>query len=169
LKNNLGVDQTGLAFRVEGRAIAGGIETSRVTWEAEVVTITADEAMAPQADPEERSALDDAMEFLRGVLADGAMPAKRIYADARDAGHSERTVRRAQKALQIEVRKDGKGPWLWALPAKVANNAEDGHTKTLDTYCHIGHLRPNGAAQEQEPIPQTLNDRATTDVEGRQP
>ena len=55
------------------------------------------------------------------LLADGAIRAKLVYAEGRDAGYSERTIRRAQKALGIEAAKDGlKGPWSWSLPPKVA-------------------------------------------------
>ncbi|MBI3068655.1 MAG: AAA family ATPase, partial [Betaproteobacteria bacterium] len=44
LKNNLGHDQTGLAFTVEEFRLLCGIETSRVGWEGHPVTITAEEA-----------------------------------------------------------------------------------------------------------------------------
>ena len=97
--------------------------------------------MIPQGDPEERSAVDDAKEFLAGLLADGPMPAKRVYGEARDAGHSERTIRRAQKALGVEAIKEGlKGSWLWKLPVKMANKAEDGHTNCVDAFGNLGHL-----------------------------
>jgi hypothetical protein len=47
IKNNLGEDQTGYAFSVDSARLDAGIETSRVTWEAVAVTVTADEALAP--------------------------------------------------------------------------------------------------------------------------
>jgi hypothetical protein len=124
LKNNNGSDETGLAFAVQPAQVgndAGIIETSRVVWESEAVTVTADEAMTPHGDPEERTAIEDAKHFLQGLLEDGPMRAKQVYAEGRDAGYSERTVRRAQKALGIEAAKDGvKGPWSWRLPPKMA-------------------------------------------------
>jgi putative DNA primase/helicase len=142
LKNNNN-DQTGLAFAVQSaqvRSDAGLIETSCVAWEAEAVTMTADEAMTPQGDPEERSAVGDAKNFLRGLLADGAISAKRVYAEAREAGYSERTMRRAQKALSVEAVKDGlKAGWSWRLPSKAAKFPEDGHTKSVAAF---GRLQP---------------------------
>ncbi|MBM4312517.1 MAG: AAA family ATPase, partial [Deltaproteobacteria bacterium] len=142
IKNNIGNDQSGLAFTVESHSLPGNIETSRVNWEAEAVTITADEAMAPQGDPEEQSALDDAKEFLNTLLADGPVSNKQIRGDAEGAGHSWQTVRRAQKALGIEAHKEGmKGPWLWCLPSKALNNTEDVQAKSVSTFGGSEHLQ----------------------------
>ncbi len=144
IKNNIGNDQSGLAFTVESHSLPGNIETSRVSWEAEAVTITADEAMAPQGDPEELSALDDAKEFLSTLLADGPVSNKQIRGDAEGAGHSWQTIRRAQKALGIEAHKDGmKGPWLWCLPPKMFNKPEDAQAKVVSTFGESEHLLDN--------------------------
>jgi hypothetical protein len=125
LKNNIGNDQTGLAFKIETASVkspAGMIETSRIAWEPDAVMVTADEAMTPQGDPEERSALEDAKDFLRGLLADGPVRAKIVKEDAAGAGHSVAAIRRAQKVLDIEARKEGgnfgggRQQWIWALP-----------------------------------------------------
>ena len=138
IKNNIGNDQSGLAFAVQSaqvKSAAGVIETSCVMWEAEAVTITADEAMTTANDPEERTELVDAKAFLAGLLADGKMPAKRVYGEGREAGYSERTIRRAQKALCIEAEKDGmKGPWYWTLPPKTAKDSEGGLTNSVDAF-----------------------------------
>lgn len=119
LKNNLGNDQTGLAFTVESTQVessAGTIETSRVVWAAGTVTVTATEAMRPQIHDDERSELGEAKDFLRGLLADGAMPSRQIQADAAGAGHAWRTVQRAQKSLGIvAVKKGMKEGWVWQL------------------------------------------------------
>ena len=146
LKNNIGNDETGYAFSVEGVTLPGGIETCRVSWESEPVTVTADEAMAPAGGPEERSDLDDCKEFLRGLLSDGPVPSKQVKADVDGAGHSWATVRRAQKALGIVPEKEGmKGPWLWRLPPKVLKSPEDAHQKNMSTFGENEHLRqPSG-------------------------
>ena len=52
----------------------GMIENSRVVWESSVVTVTAEEAMKPQAHDDERDDLDDAKDFLCGLLVDGPVP-----------------------------------------------------------------------------------------------
>ena len=144
IKNNIGNDQSGLAFTVEAHSLPGNIETSRVSWEAEAVTITADEIMSPQGDPEELSALDDAKEFLSTLLADGPVSSKQIRVDAEGAGHSWPTIRRAQKALGIEAHKDGmKGPWLWCLPPKMPNKPEDAQAKVVSTFGESERLLDN--------------------------
>jgi hypothetical protein len=142
IKNNIGNDESGLAFTVESATLPGGIETSHVRWEEEAVVITADEAMAPQGDPEERSALDNAKLFLTNLLADGPVSSKQIRMDAEGAGHSWPTVRRAQKALGIEANKEAmKGPWLWQLPMKMLKSCEGAQEKTVSIFEGNDHLR----------------------------
>lgn len=132
IKNNIGNDESGLAFTVQSVTLLGGIETSRVCWEDETVAITADEAMAPNEDPEERSAMDDAKQLLTNLLADGPVSSKQIRVDAEGAGFAWRTIQRAQKALDIDAYKGGmKEGWLWMLPPKSAKKDEDGQEKNL--------------------------------------
>lgn len=120
LKNNIGSDQTGLAFAVEGVTLPGGIETSRVVWEGDPVTVTAEEAFAPDLNREDRTAVEDAREFLSGLLADGPVSSKQIRADAEGAGHHWSAIRRAQTALGVEAVKEGlKGGWTWRLSPKM--------------------------------------------------
>lgn len=119
LKNNIGNDQTGLSFTVESTQVqssAGTVETSRIVWGTEAVTVTADEAVASASNPEEHSDMQDAKTFLRDLLSDGPVPSKQIRADAEDAGYSWRTIQRAQKVLGIDAVKDGmRGGWVWKL------------------------------------------------------
>jgi KaiC/GvpD/RAD55 family RecA-like ATPase len=135
LKNNIGNDRSGLAFAIESAQVkspAGLIETSRVAWEPDPVTVTADEAMTPQGDPEERSALDDARQFLLGLLADGPVRAGQIKRDAVGAGFNWRTIQRAADRLGIERQKDGmRGGWTWKLPPKMTSTPEDDRHETV--------------------------------------
>lgn len=128
LKNNIGNDQSGLAFAVQSTQVqsaAGAIETSCVAWETEAVTLTADQAMAMQGDPEEKTALDDAREFLLGLLADGPVPAGQIRKDSEGAGFSWRTIQRAADRLGLDRKKsEMRGGWTWRLPPKAPKNTE---------------------------------------------
>jgi putative DNA primase/helicase len=145
LKNNLGVDQTGLAFRVEGRSIAGGIETSCVVWELDAVTVTADEAMAPEPRGEERSTIEEARDFLTSLLADGPIPSKVLKADADGAGFSWATIRRAADSLGVEREKLGmKKGWVWNLAPKVLKKSEDAQDSVCSTFGSNEHLRDAG-------------------------
>jgi len=120
LKNNLGTDNSGFAYTVEGlRLPESDIETSHVMWENELVTATADQVFG-QADEthDERTAMVDAKAFLRDLLRDGGVESKQIELDARGAGHSMTTLRRAAKEMNLRIAKDGYGrgaPWKWWL------------------------------------------------------
>jgi len=124
LKNNLARDGTGLAYRIEGvnvPSLAGKIETSRIVWEPDPVTISADDAMQPLP-PQKASALADAKEWLGEILAEGqSLAAKELFALAEEQDFSRQTLRRAAASLRIKPKKQGKaGPWVWSLPAEDA-------------------------------------------------
>lgn len=135
LKNNIGNDRSGLAFAIESaqvKSTAGLIETSRIAWEPDPVTVTADEAMQHQGDPEERSALDDARQFLLNLMADGPVKAGQVKSDSDGAGFNWRTIQRAADRLNIERNKDGmKGGWTWRLPPKMTSTPEDDRHETV--------------------------------------
>lgn len=116
-KNNLGDDRYGLAYRIEPTTVAEGIATSRVAWDAEPVTVTADEALAPERPGPEPNDRREAADWLRMLLADGPVLVKELRQQARDAGLSWGTVRRAKEEVGVQARKQAfaKG-WVWQLP-----------------------------------------------------
>ncbi len=145
-KSNIGPDGGGFAYDLAPGTVPNhpGIEVHVLQWgnaiegSARDLLASAEDA----GDSEERSAVEDAKDFLRGLLGDGAVAAKRVYTEGREAGYSERTLRRAKKTLGIEAVKDGlKAGWSWRLAPKVAKFPEDGHTKSLDAFGDLGHLR----------------------------
>lgn len=121
LKNNLGPDGSGLAFGIDAVTI-GDIETSRVVWSADPVTMTADEALtAARSGREQRAApqSDEAYAWLAQVLAKGPVPTVEIQQRARADGVSWRTVERAKDRLGVRSRRHGfgdAGRWAWELP-----------------------------------------------------
>ena len=127
-KNNLAAPPQGLAFRLQ-QAIIGAagkdIVASRVSWESEPVTMTANDAIAAEAEGKNsRTAGEDAGSFLRELLAFGPVSAKEIKAEAEAAGLAWATVRRAKDRLGIRPRREaaagtgfgGDGRWVWELP-----------------------------------------------------
>ncbi|MGE0469630.1 MAG: AAA family ATPase [Nitrospira sp.] len=162
LKNNLGNDQTGLAFTVEPIQLEspqGPIETSRVIWQSETVTTTAQEAMAQQDTGEERGDLDDARGFLRELLAKGPLPTKQIQKDAEGAGYAWRTIQRAKKLLGVTAKKEGmKEGWSWSLdghsrPAERHNtpkSATSGEWPSSYSSAPVGGLRSDDKRPVQE-------------------
>ncbi len=117
VKNNIGGDQSGLAFELSSRH-TGSVPC--IIWEAEPIRTTADEAMAPERrkpgpEPEERN---DAALFLREALATGPRSVRDIDQEAREVhGISKRTLERARQAIGVEAfRETTTGPWFIRLP-----------------------------------------------------
>jgi hypothetical protein len=125
VKNNLGALADGLGYILEQTIISKGIVSkgivaSRIAWDNTAVTITADEALAATT-RKDGPALNEAKDFLRQELAAGPRAQKEIEEDAKGAGITMGTVRRAQKALGIKPRKNGlAGGWSWQLPEETS-------------------------------------------------
>lgn len=142
LKNNIGNDESGLAFGIESRQLPGGIETSCIAWGAEAVTVKADEALVPEGSAEDRTERQEAAEWLRDILADGPLSAKAVKEQAAQVGIAWATVRRAKDALGIKPAKTRfDGGWEWTFPSKVLTSAEGAHVKSVSTLGEVEHLR----------------------------
>lgn len=157
-KSNIGPDDGGFAYSLDRVEVAPDIEGQRVVWLEPLQGSARDVLAEAEANPEgdeDASALNDAVQFLRSELRDGPKPAKAIFREARDAGHSERTIKRAKAELQAESLKEKAG-WVWALPlkgAKGANSANDSKGQSLGTLGNsvksasgspLGNLGPLG-------------------------
>jgi putative DNA primase/helicase len=150
-KTNLGRPREGLAYRIADTTIAGCegelIWAPFVKWEPDPVLMSADEAVAAMAGGiEERSAKEDAKDFLIDVLAEGAVAAKDVKRQAEEAGVSVASLRRAQRSLGVDVHREGgiaaKGRWLWSL-SKVPKmskvlTSEDEHLRHLSEHLSDG-------------------------------
>lgn len=96
-------------------------------------------------DTDGKSALDDAIDFLKNELMDGAVEVKTVERDAEAAGINPRTLRRARESMEVRVKrqsepgsKRGSGRWLWQLPEFLADqNVQDDHDDHIE---EIGHL-----------------------------
>ena len=113
----------GLAFRLEQCLVGDGIVASRILWDAEPVTITANEALAAEAaGTETQTAKADAIEFLQAVLAGEPVPAAEVNRMAREHGLTTKAIRSAREALGVKIERDGFGPGsksLWSLPREA--------------------------------------------------
>ncbi len=118
MKNNLGPDQGGLAFRIEGATIdsaAGPIETTRIIWEADPISTSAEDALMPET--QGSTTLKSAVIWLRAALADGPVRSQELYNKAKSAGYSYSTLRRALGELKAITTQTGfHGGWTWSLP-----------------------------------------------------
>jgi putative DNA primase/helicase len=146
-KSNLGPSGDGFRYTVEQIALDATINASRIVW-GEYLKGGARELLAEaeqvDEDRDERSERDDATDFLREVLAAEPVTYKQLSRDAREAGHSERTLRRAAMELKVVKRKQGlRDGWTWALPANMAKSRPESlHSKTVATFGDSDHLRP---------------------------
>jgi hypothetical protein len=145
MKNNLGPDATGLAFCIEGVTVssaAGDLATSRVVWESEPVSMTADEAIQAESGSRNISAVETAKAWLQDALENGPIAKIELIDLAKEEGIANRTLQRASKMLNIQKEKKGMADgWWWSLPPKVAKSAEDGHVSEVATFRESGHLR----------------------------
>ena len=119
-KANLTQEPTGLAYSIQTVPLGDLGPQACVVWESGPVTQTADAALAAAAvDPEQRTAVDSAADWLQEALAAGPVKSTDLKAEAKDAGVAWATVRRAQKDGGAKIRRQGFGPggeWYWFLP-----------------------------------------------------
>ena len=117
-KSNIGPDGGGFHYFLKQAEPLPGIHASHVAW-GKAVDGTARELLTgPEDAPDddgEKSALETAMEFLVEILKDGSAPSKYVESEAKDAGISQRTVRRASEVLRVKKRKMNDA-WYWFKP-----------------------------------------------------
>jgi hypothetical protein len=119
----------GLAFRV-----ADGGEIG-FAWEGSV-EVTAEEVLGGPGAMVARTGLEEAMAFLREVLADGPEPVRVVYHEAKEVGISERTLDRAKAVLRVRSvrRQDGAGAcWEWELVQGCHGTLDQGAISGAET------------------------------------
>lgn len=123
-------------YRVESVAVEapGGAEPIDT---AGVVVLGEEHGLDPNAilsipDAEERTARDEAADWLLDVLSDGPLPAKTVKRMAADADIAVRTLQRARAGLGVVVQRDQHSqgrPSSWALPGSVPDGS--GHRPSV--------------------------------------
>jgi putative DNA primase/helicase len=154
-KSNIGPDGGGFRYellQVELTGACAGITASRPEWgaavngEAREILATAEQ----DTDPEERSALGEAEEFLRDLLAAGPVDSVKVLSRARGVGISEKTLRRAKGHLQVKSQKRGMdGGFEWQLPPNMAKSPEDAQQNVVAAFGKFGHLRADSNAESE--------------------
>ena len=150
-KSNLAKIPESLSFRLED---TNG--WARVRWEGASVH-TADRLVTVHSDPEEKSAVDEAREQLADWLRDGPVLQKEVQRLAREAGVSDKTLRRAKQASGVEsVKGTGRGAgWMWQLPAGVNADASPyipGHVATLPRKAGLNPCDDDTLKDGQPPL-----------------
>ena len=121
-KSNIGPDDGGFQYHLEQIEVDAfpGIEAARIAWGKSVdgnasQLLTDPNESNAAGDEEECSARDSAEDFLKELLKDGPSPTKYVEVEAKAAGISWRTVRRAADALCVKKQKSD-GKYYWSLP-----------------------------------------------------
>lgn len=119
-KSNIGPDSGGWAYRLAQVQVPGcpGVYNSAVYWTGAVEGSAREIMRAAEEDDEQRSARDEAVEWLREALADGPVAAKELQRQAKDAGLSWTTIKRAKGQAGAVSKRDGFAPdsgWRWSL------------------------------------------------------
>jgi hypothetical protein len=107
-----------------------------VAWEGTSRLSTGDVLKEPP-DPDQKSALSEAKEFLLTELAEGSVAAELVRKVARAAGIKERTLKRAKRDLGVRSKKESDGIWSWVPPDE---GAEGGQAPTPGTLGTVGPL-----------------------------
>jgi putative DNA primase/helicase len=114
-------------LRKEPPALAFWLRDGFIEYEPEPIDMDAMESWT-QRRPTPR--LDEAIEWLKDVLADGPVKSVEILEMAAEAGLAEDTLRRAKDELYVSVYKVGNNEnacWYWAMPitGELSGNVED--------------------------------------------
>jgi hypothetical protein len=110
IKNNLGQFGESLGYEIKDGIF-------RWTGKSE---LTAASLFAAEPGSDEASALGEAKEFLLEILQAEPRKEAHVMAEARQAGISRSTLKRAKAQLSVKSRKSGmSGGWLWALPEQA--------------------------------------------------
>ena len=143
VKSNIGPDDGGFKYDLHQTELADyKIEATEVLW-GEALEGDARELLAEaDATDDDRSATDEAIDFLRDALAGGAMKASEVQKEAKQAGISDKSLRRAREKLGIRPRKASfQGGWRWMLPGEDApQDAQDAQKQNGASWASSGHL-----------------------------
>jgi putative DNA primase/helicase len=129
-KTNIGPKPAGLTFicqQVEVPTSRGNIWMSRVSWGTQTISQTADEAIATATlgANERTNALNEAVEFLERLLADGPVASTEVFKSAKANGIAAATLRRAKEKRGVVARHDESfdGGWKWCLSSQDDQNS----------------------------------------------
>jgi putative DNA primase/helicase len=132
VKNNLGA-APGLAYQIESADNGSG----RAVWEADPVSITIGEVES-EGGGDDRSAVEEAIEWLSGFLSGGPVKASEAKKQAGRDGIAEVTLKRAKKKLRVAAEQRERC-WWWRLPdqsleeAMIDNNPQEALPEEAET------------------------------------
>ena len=145
VKQNLGPNVGGLAFRIETQ---DGLP--RLDWEAGTVNLNANDVLSAVENREDQSARREAAAWLTELLGEGAVQVQTIKTEAKKAGLSWMTIRRAKESIGVLTEKSSyRAGWEWRLKD---NNREDAHSlyKTMSSFEQVPQKKEDSRHGEYE-------------------
>ncbi|WP_180160646.1 AAA family ATPase [Acinetobacter sp. YH01004] len=118
-KSNISVLEGGIRYQLESVTIADKIETTKTNWLGKIDGFAKELLNSAELNVgDNNSAVEVAREFLIELLSDvERLPAKDVHLQAKEAGLSLSSIRRAQERLNIKpFRPCGEKVWFWSLP-----------------------------------------------------
>lgn len=178
-KSNIGPDGGGFIYAFEQVDLDGhpGVSASKIVWGAAVEGSARELLAEPDMEGDRQApARNEAGEFLRELLEPGPVATDDVKAEAKKAGLSWATVRRAKDAIGARSRKIGfaDAQWFWTLPdPKQVEDAQTTlHPVAVSTFATGGHLRSTARVSEDTEGAQFIEgaegahvDRMSTSVE----
>jgi len=143
-KQNLSEPRPSLVFAVTSSTVNGA---ARIEWHGGS-SLDATDLMRAPLEEEEKSALEEALEFLKDELSDGPMAAKQIKLNAKGEGVSERTLNRAKARLKVQSIKEAYG-WTWTR-LRASGDDQDGRDSGIGNLAgaEVGSGRDSACSSE---------------------
>ena len=108
-KSNLGKLGPSVGYSIDG--------TGKLQWHGES-RLKANDLLTAPASSADRSAVEDAEDFLRDALVDGVRLVKEVQSMAEQSGISKASLRRAGDRIGVERKPGGFGKgWMLSLPS----------------------------------------------------
>jgi hypothetical protein len=176
-KHNLAreVPALGYEFAQATMPVSGDrlIETVKIRWLGPT-THTVRDLLADQVDDGDRSALDEAVAWLRDELSSGPQLAAEAFKAAARVGIAPRTLQRARGMIATAKKDNFKGGWVWAL--QDAKGAQSSSPQNLGAFAHLGAFDDSGGAEatdrplrsEGAKMPTGNNGASTVALPGRE-
>lgn len=117
-KSNNSILEGGIRYQIESETVLDHIETTKTVWLGTIEGTAKELLNEAESSESNSSTVDLAKEFLIDLLSSVEnMPTKEVQAQAKDAGFSPASIRRAQEKLNIKPFKpQGEKVWFWSLP-----------------------------------------------------
>jgi putative DNA primase/helicase len=161
-KSNLGPDGGGYRYELQQHPLPNhpAICASTLLW-GEPIEGNARDILAQaevSEDIDTKCQTDEAQDWLRDLLMDGAVKATDAIKKAGATGISHKSLRAARERLGVKPRKQGyTGGWVWSLPhaqdAQRSQDAQGAQTQSLGalgTFDGAGHLHGSNGTPDAE-------------------